>query len=159
MSATQFFVNETANTMFLGGRMIPPGEGRDVPVMFLPATHRPEPVEVRPAEPSMDELLLELLGHSVKHVVGQLPNLSEEAFQRLEMLAGEEEQPRKTLLAAIGEERVRRADERFQVAMDEELARQMAALSPEERAALGEGAAAEGAGADEGAGATAGGGA
>lgn len=137
MSATQFFVNETAHTMFVGGRMLAPGEGRDVPLMFLPATHRPEPAPLLPpAEPSLDDMLADLLGLSVKAVVVQLPELTHEALDRLEALERDALAPRKTLLEAVGAERIKRAADTFQAELDAQHAAQLAALSPEERAAL-----------------------
>lgn len=140
MSATQFYVNETAHTQFVGGRMIPPGEGRDVPLMFLPATHRPEPeAPVLHTEPSIDELLADLLRLGVKNIVVQLPGLTNEALDRLEALEREAQPPhvpRKTLLEAVGAERLKRAAETFQDELDAEHAAQLATLSPEERAAV-----------------------
>ena len=140
MSATQFYVNETEHTQFVGGRMIPPGEGRDVPLMYLPATHRPEPVAVVvQASPSLDVLLADLLTLSVKNIVLQLPELTHEALDRLEALEREMPAPhvtRKTLIEAIGVERLKRAADTFQAEMDEQTATHLAALSPEERAAI-----------------------
>lgn len=159
MSATQFYVNETAHTQFVGGRMIPPGEGRDVPLMYLPATHRPEPVVVlAPEAPSLDALLADMMAHSVKHVVALLPELTHEALDRLAELEAEAAVPRKTLLAAVSAEQLRRAElsldgaaavaqltdaERlaqsqaaFQAELDAQTAAQLDALSPEERAAI-----------------------
>ena len=159
MSATQFYVNETAHTQFVGGRMIPPGEGRDVPLMYLPATHRPEPVVVlAPEAPSLDALLADLLTLSVKNIVLQLPELTHEALDRLAELEAEAAVPRKTLLAAVSAEQLRRAElsldgaaavaqltdaERlaqsqaaFQAELDAQTAAQLDALSPEERAAI-----------------------
>lgn len=140
MSATQFYVNETAHTQFVGGRMIPPGEGRDVPLMYLPATHRPDPVVVVPPdEPSLDDYLADMLTHSVKHVVALLPELTNEALDRLEALEREATAPavpRKTLLEAVGAERLKRAAATFQDELDAQHAAQLATLSPEELAAV-----------------------
>ena len=140
MSATQFYVNETAHTQFVGGRMIPPGEGRDVPLMYLPATHRSEPeAPVLHTEPSLDELLADLLRLGVKNIVVQLPGLTNEALDRLEALEREATAPavpRKTLLEAVGAERLKRAAATFQDELDAQHAAQLATLSPEERAAV-----------------------
>lgn len=140
MSATRFFVNETASPLFVGGRMIAPGEGRDVPLMFLPATHRPEPdAPSLPPEPGLDELLADLLRLGVKNIVVQLPTLTNEALDRLEALEREAAAPlvpRKTLLEAVAAERLKRAAATFQDEMDAQHAAQLAALSPEERAAV-----------------------
>jgi len=140
MSATQFYVNETAHTQFVGGRMIPPGEGRDVPLMYLPATHRSEPeAPVLHTEPSLDDYLADLLTHSVKHVVALLPELTHEALDRLEALEREATAPavpRKTLLEAVGAERLKRAAATFQEELDAQHAAQLATLSPDERAAV-----------------------
>lgn len=139
--STKHVFNDGPGTLFVAGRMIPPGEGRDVPVHLLSASQRGEEAAPTPEaapEPSLDELLAELLAHPVKHIAEQLPSLTEEALQRLDMLAHEEAVPRKTLLTAIGEEKVRRAEERFQAEMDAEHQRNLAKLTPEQLAELGE---------------------
>lgn len=162
---TQFFVNETAHTMFLGGLMIAPGEGRDVPVMFLPASQQPEAETASPpSEPNLDELLAELLAKPVKQLVTQLPELTHEALARLDELESATATPRKTLLAAVAAEQLRRVAELnaslddgetltdaerlarseadFQAELDAQAAAQLASLNAEQRAALGEGGAA-----------------
>lgn len=114
MSATQFVVNNTASPMFFGGRMIPPGEGRDVPLLYLPAHLQDAPAPApAPAAPNLDEQLLALLTMpgGVKAIALQLPELTHEALSRLDELESAAATPRKTLLAAVVAEQLRRADE------------------------------------------------
>lgn len=162
MSATQFVVNNTASPMFFGGRMIPPGEGRDVPLLYLPAHLQDAPAPApAPAAPNLDEQLLALLTMpgGVKAIALQLPELTHEALSRLDELESAAATPRKTLLAAVVAEQLRRADEMaregegantdaddsaaaqdadFQAQMDATHAAQLAQLSDAERAALAE---------------------
>ena len=37
---TKYIENTTANNLFVGGKMIPPGEGRDIDTSLLPPEHR-----------------------------------------------------------------------------------------------------------------------
>ena len=104
--------NDTPNTLFVGGKMIAPGEGRDIDELDLPAELRepaPEPEEA--PVPGLDEELGNLLHESVKEITAQLGGLTHEALDRLAELERGREHPRKTLLEAVADELLRRANE------------------------------------------------
>lgn len=104
--------NDTPNTLFVGGKMIPPGEGRDIDERDLPPEYRepaPEPEEA--PVPGLDEELGVLLVNTVPTLKEMLPDLSHEALERLHALEAEHEHPRKTLLEAVEAELLRRANE------------------------------------------------
>lgn len=104
--------NDTPNVMFVGGKMIPPGEGRDIDERDLPPEHRepaPEPEEAD--GPSVDEQLEAILHQSVKDITGLLDSMTNEALDRLAELERAREHPRKTLLEALADEALRRAND------------------------------------------------
>lgn len=108
----KYIENPGPNTLFVGGIMIPAGEGREV------ETH--EPVEANESAqeqtPSLDEQLAEELKKPVKELIEGLGELTHEALERMEALEGEAKKPRTSLLSAIAEEKVRRADEALRLA-------------------------------------------
>lgn len=108
---TKHIENNTPNTIYVGGRMIAPGEGRDIDERDLPPEHREAPVVVVEAGPSLDDELAALLKGSVKEVAGTLGALTHEALDRLADIESGYTHPRKTLLEAIADEKIRRADE------------------------------------------------
>ena len=104
--------NDTPNVMFVGGKMIPPGEGRDIDERDLPPEHRePAPQPEEAPVPGLDEELGVLLVNTVRTLKEMLPDLSHEALERLRELEAEHEHPRKTLLEAVADELLRRANE------------------------------------------------
>lgn len=110
--ATKHIYNPGPNVQFVAGKMIPPGEGRDIDERDLPPELRDAPPEpAAPEAPSLDDELQALRKGSVKEVAAALPALSHEALQRLQALEAEAEHPRKSLLAALADEALRRADE------------------------------------------------
>ena len=108
---TKHIENNTPNTIYVGGKMIAPGEGRDIDERDLPPELRDAPVVVEPAGPSLDDELAALLKESVKEIKDLLPGLTHEGLDRLAELERGHEHPRKTLLEAIADEVIRRADE------------------------------------------------
>lgn len=108
---TKHITNDGAEIIYVGGKMIPPGEGRDIEEALLPPEHRDAPVREADKQPSLDELLAELLHKPVKDLIDGLGNMTQEALERLETLEGESKKPRKTLLEAIAAEKMARADE------------------------------------------------
>lgn len=104
--------NDTPNVMFVGGKMIPPGEGRDIDERDLPPEHREPAPEPEPEAPSLDDELGVLLNEgTVKELTGLLPSLTIESLDRLAELERAREHPRKTLLEALADEALRRANE------------------------------------------------
>lgn len=100
--------NDTNSPMYVGGQMVPPGESVmvDVPGELAP------PAE--PAAPTLAEETVLLLKKSVKELVGELGSLSSDALDMMDVLEGGSDNPRSTLLTAIGTEQMRRADAKLQ---------------------------------------------
>lgn len=111
---TKHITNDGAEIIYVGGKMIPPGEGRDIEEALLPPEHRDAPVQEADKQPSLDELLAELLHKPVKELIDGLSGMTQEALERMETLEGESKKSRKTLLEAIAAEKMARADEAMQ---------------------------------------------
>lgn len=94
--------------IYVGTSMILPGETRhfDVNDPQLPAHLRPAP-EAAPEE--VADAMTELLKLGVKDIAAQLDLLNAGELDRLQALENAAEAPRKTLLSAISEEKLRRA--------------------------------------------------
>ena len=119
---TKHIHNPGPNTMFVGGKMIPPGEGRDIDESLLPPEHKDAPVEEEAKTPSLDKLLAEELKKPVRELIDGLHGLTQEALDRMEALEREAAKPRKGLLEAIATEKVARADEAMRLeALDKQL--------------------------------------
>lgn len=100
--------NSSAMPMYVAGQMIPPGETRhfdpdQVPPHLRPAAPAPEP------EPEADPVA-DILGHSVKDIKEMLPALSDDELEALGDAEQQAETPRTTLLGAIAEEQLKRAE-------------------------------------------------
>lgn len=111
--AKKYIENTTGQVMYVGGKMIPPGEGREIDEAQLPAEHRDAPAALV-EEPVLDGLtdadLLELLEGNVDQVTSALDGLDAEALIRLAALEAERSHPRVTIERAIEAERLKRAD-------------------------------------------------
>lgn len=105
--------NSGRETLYVGGYMIPPGETRILPASIVPAHFKPgaaAPVQSSPA-PTMEDVVANILRHSVKEISEMLPSLQTEDIDALETTESASEKPRKSLLTAFSEERLRRAAE------------------------------------------------
>jgi hypothetical protein len=110
--ATKHIHNPGTNVMFVAGKMIPPGEGRDIDERDLPPELREAaPEAAAPEAPGLDEQLQALRAGAVKEITAALPVLTHEALDRLQELESGAEHPRKTLLTALADERLRRAND------------------------------------------------
>ena len=107
----RYVSNDGPNTIYIGGKLIAPGEGREVDERLLPRDQSMPTAEL-PADPgpSLDDLVGELRAKSVKDIAAELPGLTQEALDRLAELEHGDPIPRKTLLAELGNEQIRRAD-------------------------------------------------
>lgn len=106
----KYIHNDTDKVMFAGGLMIQPGDGREVDV--LPGAEDFEPLDDDQDErPTLDpdEALRDMLKDSVKNLTTLLPDASDETLASLARLEGEADSPRTTLLSAIAEEQLKRA--------------------------------------------------
>lgn len=143
--ATRYIENTTRQTIFVGGKMILPGEGRDIDEALLPKAATEDPATDTAADP-LEELLLALQAQTVAAIRAELPTLKVEALDRLEALEKAAEHPRKGVLEAVQAERLRRAaeqldggeDDALQAVADTLYQQQLDALTPEQLAALGE---------------------
>jgi hypothetical protein len=109
---TKHIANDGPNTIYVGGKMIPPGEGRDIDERDLPAELRePQAVDTVEEAPSLVDLVGALRAKSVDAIKGELQALTQEALDLLSELENAAKQPRKGLLAALGDEHIRRADD------------------------------------------------
>lgn len=140
MHGLKHLFNPGPNVMFVAGMLIPPGEGRDVPAMYVPDERtEPEADTGAPAVAavSLEVELAELLKKPVKEIATAFATLSNEALVVLAALESEAEMGgRKTLLAAVAAEQLRRADEGFQAEADALAAQQLAALTVPQQAAV-----------------------
>lgn len=132
------FENLTAAAIFIGGVLIPPGSGRDIDEALLPVEHHGDVGAAEDVEASLAELVAELHAKSVKEIAAELPSLTQEALDMLSEAEDAAAKPRTSLLAALQAERMRRADDRFQADADAAYAAQLATLTPEQLAAVGE---------------------
>lgn len=142
----KYIENTGKNVIFVGGKLIPPGDGREVDELLLPPELKDAaPPAVESGAPSVAEQVAELLRGSVKAIKEQLAGLSGEALDLVDTIEGGAETPRVSLLAAVKAERIKRAadrmdgdDEAFAAAVEDAYQKQLAALTPEQLEALGE---------------------
>jgi len=100
----QFIQNTTSSPMYVAGTMVPPGEGMLVDV--------PGNADVAPvlAVPTLADDVALLLKKSVALLTAELPGLNGDALDMMAALENNAPQPRKTLLSAIAQEVIARAD-------------------------------------------------
>ncbi len=131
--------NTGSAPIFVGGKLIPPGTGRDIDASLLPPEHHAAPDAPEADQPpSLHEQVAQLRVQPVKEIVAELPGLKQEALDMLLEAEQGAAKPRTSLVAAIEAERLARANARFEAEAEAANAAQLAALSPEQRAALGE---------------------
>ncbi len=134
--------NTTASPLFIGGKLIPPGEGRDIDVRLLPPERQDAPPTAQePAAPALVDLVAlvkDLHAKPVKDIVAELPTLDAQVFALLAQAEAEHAKPRTSLMAALDAERIRRANAQLEADADAAYQRQLAQLTPEQLAAIGE---------------------
>ena len=145
---TKYIENPSRDVKFVGGIMIPPGEGRHIDESVLPpelGEKEGVAAEAAPAQPSLAEVIAKLLKGSVKTVVAALPSLTGEALDLVETIESSDGTPRATLLTAVAAERLKRAstvvdggDAEFEAAVEAAYQAQLAKLTAEQLEALGE---------------------
>lgn len=100
----QYFENTGDNTIYVGGKAIAPGEGREVD---MPEVRVPDAVA---DEPDADALLRELLAGTVDAVKDSLADLSLDTLNALTALEQAAAKPRKGVLTALEDARLAAAD-------------------------------------------------
>lgn len=102
--------NQGAMPIYVGTAMVLPGETRHFDEQDVPSHLRPQPAEAEPApDESQYDPLAELLAGSIKDITAAFGDLSDEDLVHIEELEAAAESPRKGLMAAIAEEKLKRA--------------------------------------------------
>lgn len=109
----RYVTNDTPNTIYEGGRMIPPGEGREIDEPDAGPT-AVQPLPEADNGDNGDELLRELLKGTVAVVSASLEGLGELTLQRLKVMETEAEKPRKGVLTAIGDALLQLANDKLE---------------------------------------------
>ncbi len=100
--------NTGRNNRYVGGVCIPPGETRHIDENRLPVRLRTPPPPA--IEPPLPDAMNWLLSDPVRDIVSTLPDLTDDDLQQLARLEAESARPRSSLLKALSEEELRRAN-------------------------------------------------
>lgn len=109
---TKHIENNTKAPMYVGGKMIPPGSGRDIDVALLPPEHQTHAAVVDQSGPSVAELIESLRAKPVKEILADLEGLTQEALGLLHEAERAQAKPRTSLIAGLEAEVLARADAR-----------------------------------------------
>lgn len=108
MNKTISITNDGDSPRYVGGRMIPPGETVVFAEDEAPPEFREAAEEEMPA--AEDDPLAARIALSVRQLAECLPEVSDEALDRLEALEKAKDKPRAGAIAEIVGERLRRAE-------------------------------------------------
>lgn len=106
----KYIENPGPNVMFVGGTLIPPGEGRHVDV---PAEPAPEAPQADDSGAQLNDQVAELRKLSAKDLSAALPGQSAEVLDLLAQAEKAAAKPRSTVLQAIESEQLARAAKRL----------------------------------------------
>jgi len=107
----KYYFNPALAAITIAGVLIPPQDGRDVPAWAHPDGNEGDgstPLE-EPALPDPDANFRDLLKANLKTLTPTLETHSDETLVALARVEGQSETPRKTLLGAIAELQLQRA--------------------------------------------------
>lgn len=109
-----FLFNDTNAPKLMGGKLVPPGEGREVEDAHLPTGELPSaeaPQEDKAPDLTLERLknLMDLLANPLATIIPALPEHSDETLAELHRLEAEHDTPRVTLLNAIAALQLKRA--------------------------------------------------
>jgi hypothetical protein len=117
-----FLYNDSSAPKMMGGKLVPPGEGREVDQLHLPPGEGPDSLAETLAGAGGDDedadakaaalnhqALVDALARPLSAVMPELPDYNDEALATMATLEGESDTPRKTLLEAIGALQLKRA--------------------------------------------------
>ncbi|MGE4241719.1 hypothetical protein [Ramlibacter sp.] len=112
--SVKYVENPTAQTIFVGGKMIPPGEGREIPIHLLPSAASSAPA-ADVEQPDAASELAKLLELSIKALLPELHLLDDEQLRALDALE-QSAAGRKGVTSAIQELLLERGDTQLQIA-------------------------------------------
>lgn len=118
--AKRYLSNDTDRTIFVGGIMIAPGEGREIDEAFLPPADAgdqagaapPADGDTPPGDAQLAGNIADLLKQPIKHLVPLLADASDETLAALHAAETAGDTPRVTLLTAIAAQQLQRAEAR-----------------------------------------------
>ncbi len=102
----KYVENDTAHMIYVGGCAIAPGEGREVE-----APGEAREAAPAPAEPTLAEQVALMLKDSVKKISASLDALNGDTLDTMAELEAAADKPRSTLLEAISDEKIKRAND------------------------------------------------
>jgi hypothetical protein len=109
--AKKYVENSGNSPLWVSGILIAPGEGREVWVADeAPTVAQELPSAAELADAALTAELEVLRGKSVAAITPELAGLTQEALDQLSAMEQADPIPRKTLLEALGNEMIRRAD-------------------------------------------------
>lgn len=135
---TKHIENTTGAPIYVGGKMIQPGTGRDIDVALLPPEFQDQTAAAAPAEPTLADLIEELRAKSVKDILAEVPGLTQEALGLLHEAERAQAKPRTSLVAGIDAEMLGRADAKLKADEDALYLNQLLDLTPDQLAAINE---------------------
>ena len=135
---TKHIENTTGAPIYVGGKMIQPGTGRDIDVALLPPEFQEQTAAAAPAEPTLADLIEALRAKSVKDILAEVPGLTQEALGLLLEAERAQAKPRTSLVAGIDAEILGRADAKLKADEDALYLNQLLDLTPDQLAAIGE---------------------
>lgn len=120
--AKRYVHNDTDQVRFIGGTMLPPGEGREVDEQFLPPGDEATAADaVSDDAAGGDDIVRDGIDYAalvllpLSKLMPQLKGLGDEDLKDLAAHENARETPRVTLLNAIGEQQLQRAQARTDV--------------------------------------------
>ena len=135
---TKHIENKTNAPIYVGGKMIQPGTGRDIDVALLPPEYQEQTAAAAPAEPTLADLIEALRAKSVKDILAEAPTLTQEALGLLLEAERVQAKPRTSLIAGLDAEMLARANAKLDAEEEALYLNQLLDLTPEQLAAIGE---------------------
>ncbi len=135
---TKHIENTTGAPIYVGGKMIQPGTGRDIDVALLPPEFQDQTAAAAPAEPTLADLIEALRAKSVKDILAEVPGLTQEALGLLLEAERAQAKPRTSLVAGIDAEMLGRADAKLKAEEEALYLNQLLDLTPDQLAAINE---------------------
>lgn len=135
---TKHIENTTNAPIYVGGKMIQPGTGRDIDVALLPPEFQEQTAAAAPTEPTLADLIEALRARSVKDILAEAPTLTQEALGLLLESERAQAKPRTSLIAGLDAEMLARANAKLDAEEEALYLNQLLDLTPEQLAAIGE---------------------